>query len=515
MAEPEIFAVEMKAVTKRFARVLANDAVSLSVRSGEIHALIGENGAGKSTLMKILYGLYHPDSGEIILKGKSVRFHGPREAIRAGIGMVHQHFMLVPTLTVAENVALADEPVKLGGMVFDRDRAEEGVTKLSAQYGLSLDPRAKVADLSVGEQQRLEILKVLYRGAEILILDEPTAVLTPQETTAFFEILKILQSQGKTVILITHKLREVMAVSQGITVMRQGKSVGSVKTKDTSESELAQMMVGRPVLFQVKRTVRKPDEIAQMPVALKLENVTAKSARGLPALQGLSLDIRAGEIFGLAGVEGNGQTELIEVIAGLLRPDAGQVEFCGTQIKLDSVTADEMLTRGLGHIPEDRHKRGMVLDYAVHENMVLGRHREPQFSNVFKMNFAGIRAFAGGLVQDYDVRPPDIELKARYFSGGNQQKVVVGRELSRKPKLLIAAQPTRGVDVGAIELIHKKIIDARDSGAAVLLVSAELPEILSLSDRVGVIYRGKIAAVFPVGDVTEEKLGLLMAGAHG
>lgn len=505
-------AIELKSITKKFGNVLANDAAQLAVQKGEIHALIGENGAGKSTLMKILYGLYHPDAGEIFVHGKPVRFSGPKDAIRAGIGMVHQHFMLVPTLTVAENVVLAEEPKYYSGLLFDRVRAEQEVAKLSSRYGLALEPRAKVSDLSVGQEQRLEILKVLYRGAEILILDEPTAVLTPQETLAFFEILKTLRSQGKTVILITHKLQEVISISQTITVMRQGKTVGRVQTAKTSESELAQMMVGRPVLFQVKRNLKSLEEIEKSPVILKLENVSAASDRGLPALQNVSLEVHQGEIFGIAGVEGNGQTELVEVLSGLRRPSSGKIYFQNSEIAFHQANPRKFFELGLAHVPEDRHKRGLVLDYSVSENLIFGRHREPAFSTPCQIFFSEIRKFSERMVQDYDIRPANVSLKVKSFSGGNQQKVVVARELSRSPKLLLASQPTRGVDVGAIELIHKKMIEARDGGAGIFLISAELSEILSLSDRIGVIYRGQIVTIFPIQAASEEKLGLLMTG---
>lgn len=510
--EKNSFAVQMQGIAKKFARVMANDGVSLSVRKGEIHALIGENGAGKSTLMKILYGLYTPDSGEILIHGKKVHFQGPKDAISAGIGMVHQHFMLVPTLTVAENVVLREEPRTFGGMLIDRAQSEKKVRDLSQTYGLSLDPHVLVSDLTVGEQQRLEILKVLYRGAEILILDEPTAVLTPQETLAFFEILKGLKSQGKTVILITHKLQEVMAISQTITVMRQGKTIGSVSTEKTSEAELAQMMVGRPVLFQVQRTLKSRDEIEKGKVVLKLGNVCADSDRGLPALRNVSFEIHEGEIFGIAGIEGNGQTELAEVLSGLRTVVSGKIYFNGEEIDLHALNAVEMLCRGLAHVPEDRHKRGLVLDYSVSENIILGRHREKEFSNPSRLFFRKISEFADQLVCDYDVRPANANLKMKSFSGGNQQKVVVARELSRSPKLLLSCQPTRGVDVGAIEFIHKKIIETRDGGSAVLLISAELSEILSLSDRVGVVYKGEIVGIFHISEASENKLGLLMAG---
>ncbi|MBI3548839.1 MAG: ABC transporter ATP-binding protein [Elusimicrobia bacterium] len=513
MADPKTpLAVQMTGIVKEFARCRANDGAGLSVAKGEVHALVGENGAGKSTLMKILYGLYTPDGGDIRVGGAPVRFAGPEDAIAAGVGMVHQHFMLVPTLTVAENVVLAREPSSLGGLVFDKARAEAEVEALSKKFGLALDPKALVGDLSVGEQQRLEILKVLYRGAEILILDEPTAVLTPQETKAFFQILSGLRAQGKTVILITHKLQEVLAISHTVTVMRLGKTVGSVATAKTSEAELAQMMVGRPVLFQVERTLKDPAVIAKSPAVLELRGVTVRSSRGHDALKDVSFTVRAGEIFGVAGVEGNGQTELIELLTGLRTPGAGTMTLVGKEVDFAAASAADMFRRGVAHVPEDRHRRGLVLDYAVSENVVLGRHREPEFASTWTIDFSSVRAFAERMIKDYDIRPADPSAHAKALSGGNQQKVVVAREMSRGPKLLVASQPTRGVDVGAIELIHKKIIAARDAGAAVVLVSAELSEILSLSDTIGVLYRGAFSGILSVQRATEETIGVLMAG---
>ncbi|MDD2773662.1 MAG: ABC transporter ATP-binding protein [Elusimicrobiales bacterium] len=507
----QIFAVELRDISIRFGKVTANDSASLRVEKGEIHALVGENGAGKSTLMKILYGMYSPDSGMMKVNGAEAHFSGPRDAIASGIGMVHQHFMLVPPLTVAENVVLGQEPVK-GCCAFDSGRARELVAQISRQYGFELDPAAKVETLSVGEQQRLEILKVLFRGAEILILDEPTAVLTPQETTSFFAILRKLKAQGKTVIIITHKLREVMAVSDTVTVMRRGKTVGTVRTAATNEAGLAQMMVGRPVVFQVERRLKTEREIAASPVVLSLEGICAKSDRWLDALCGISFEIRAGEIFGVAGVEGNGQSELIEIITGLRRPQSGRLTLSGQLMDFEENSPARMSKLGVGHVPEDRHRRGLVLDYSVRDNMVLGRQRESQFCSALSRNAEAVAAFGDRMIEDFDIYPADGELAARALSGGNQQKIVVARELSRRPKLLVASQPTRGVDVGAIEFIHRKIIEARDAGAAVLLLSAELSEIMSLSDMIGVIYHGALAGVFPAGSVNEDKIGLLMAG---
>ena len=512
MSDANSFAVEMDNISKRFGHVLANEAVSLRVVKGEIHALVGENGAGKSTLMKILYGLYRPDTGTIKIDGKPVAFDGARGAIASGIGMVHQHFMLVPTLTVAENVVLGQEPVR-NGVSFDAAQAEKLTAEISKQYGLELDPATVVGNLSVGEQQRLEILKVLFRGAQLLILDEPTAVLTPQETTAFFDILRKLQAQGKTVIIITHKLREVKAVSDNVTVMRRGKTVGSVKTSQTDEAGLAQLMVGRPVVFQVERKMKSSAELAAANTVLSLTGVTARSDRGHDALKNVSLSIKSGEILGIAGVEGNGQSELVEIVAGLRKPSSGKMNFCGVELVFDTLDAAQMHKLGLGHVPEDRHRRGLVLDYTVRDNMIFGLQRDGRFSTPFSLHEGAIAVFADGLIEKFDVQPRDGALKARALSGGNQQKIVVARELSRSPRLLVASQPTRGVDVGAIEFIHKKIIEARDAGAAVLLLSAELSEIMSLSDRIGVLYRGGLSELFPAAEVNEDKLGLLMAGS--
>ncbi|MEI7482966.1 MAG: ABC transporter ATP-binding protein [Elusimicrobiota bacterium] len=513
MTSTETFAIELSGVTKRFGSIYANKDASLKVKKGEIHALVGENGAGKSTLMKILYGMYRPDAGEIMVNGKAVALKSPKEAIDLKIGMVHQHFMLVKTLTVAENVVLGEEPVK-NGFSLDYARAKEETTRLIKKFNLILDPDALVSGLSVGEEQRLEILKILYRKADILILDEPTAVLTPQEIKYFFDIIRKLSLEGKTIVLITHKLKEVLAISNSVTVMRQGATVARVETAGATESSLAQLMVGRPVIFQVERTLRTKEELEHSDTALSVRKLKAMSSKGHVALNELSLEIKKGEIFGIAGVEGNGQSELIEIITGLNRPVSGSVTALGRDIDFSSNSPRKMFDIGIAHIPEDRHKKGLVLDYSVAENLILGRHREPAFSTPVKMRFAGVDAFAAKMAGDYNIYPPRTDLRAGALSGGNQQKIVVARELSRQPRLMIVSQPTRGVDVGAIEFIHKKIIETRDLGCGVLLISAELPEILSLSDRVGVIYRGQIAGVFGAGEVGEERLGLLMMGGR-
>ncbi|PID57633.1 ABC transporter ATP-binding protein [candidate division KSB3 bacterium] len=503
----------MRNITKQFPRVLANDDVTFLVKPGEIHALVGENGAGKSTLMNMLYGLLRPSSGVITIHGNPVEFNGPGDAIAQGIGMVHQHFMLIPPLTVAENVVLGQEPPSAWGIV-DIAQSNKFVRELSDQYGLQVDPTVKVESLTVGIEQRVEILKVLYRKANILILDEPTAVLTPQEVNEFFDILRSLQEQGKTVIIITHKLQEVMAISDNVTVMRRGKYIGSVATQETSKEELANMMVGRKVLLQVERGKAKPGRDV-----LTVENIYAKNSKKLPALHGVSLTVRAGEILGLAGVEGNGQSELIEVITGLRKADQGRLLLNGTEIT--NLSPRSIKERGVGHIPEDRHRRGLILDYTVAQNMILGLHHRPPFvkrlgrstfPGIDVMDTAEINRTTERLIQEFDVRPPDRDNLVGNASGGNQQKVVVAREFNHDPQFLLAAQPTRGVDVGSIEFIHRRLIQARDSEKAVLLISADLEEILSLSDRIAVIYEGKIVGVLGPDEATEERLGLMMTG---
>jgi general nucleoside transport system ATP-binding protein len=501
------YAVEIRNVTKTFPLVTANDDVTLLVAKGEIHALVGENGAGKSTLMNILYGLLQPDSGSLAINGRTARFNGPADAIRAGIGMVHQHFMLIPPLTVAENVVLGREPTRRG--MIDMDAAIRMVQSLSDRYGLKVDPTAKVETLSVGIQQRIEIIKVLYRGADILILDEPTAVLAPQEVDELFEILKALKTQGKTIIFITHKLQEVMAISDRVTVMRHGKVVGAVETAKTSKAEIATLMVGRQVLLQVDRGSARPGELV-----LQVEGLEALDSKALPALKGVDLTVRAGEILGIAGVEGNGQTELVEVLTGLRPAQKGRVAVGGREI--GGLTPRQVRASGVAHIPEDRHRRGLVLEYTVADNTILGIHYKPPFvksRGVAVLDPASIKAKAERLVAEFDIRPTNPQNLAGNLSGGNQQKVVVAREMDQQPKLLIAAQPTRGVDVGSIEFIHKRLIGARDAGAAVLLVSADLEEVLSLADRIAVIFEGEIVGQLVPEEATEERLGCLMTGA--
>ena len=497
-------AVDMRGITRQFPGVLANNNVDFSVREGEIHALVGENGAGKSTLMNILYGLIHPDSGEILINGKPGHITGPRDAIALGIGMVHQHFMLIPVFSVGENIMLGREPVAAYEF-YDRARARKAINDLTKKYGLALDPDARMADLPVGLQQRAEIVKVLYRGANILILDEPTGVLTPQETKELFVVLRDLVKAGKTIIFISHKLKEVLDISDRITVMRRGRVVGHLTTKDTNEEEIATMMVGREVLLRVDKKPAKPGA-----VVMRVENVTASSDRGVPALKGVSFELRQGEILGIAGVEGNGQSELMEVLAGTRKTTGGHVLLGDREI----TTYDARTERdaGVAFIPEDRRGTGLVLSFSIAENSILGRERAPTFSwRNFVLKLVAIREWARRLVKEYDVRTPSIDVAARNLSGGNQQKVIVAREMASKPKVLLAAQPTRGVDIGAIEFIHRQIVKERDEGTAVLLVSAELDEVRSLSDRIAVMYEGRIVSI-EGPETPEERLGLLMTG---
>jgi general nucleoside transport system ATP-binding protein len=496
-------AVEMRAITKAFPGVVANDHVDLEVRAGEIHALVGENGAGKTTLMNILYGLVHHDAGEILINGKPAKITGPRDAISLGIGMVHQHFMLIPVFTVGENIMLGREPVAAG--FYDTARARKEIDTLTRQYGLALDPDARTGDLPVGLQQRVEIVKVLYRGANILILDEPTGVLTPQETKELFNVLRDLVKGGKTIIFISHKLREVLEISDRITVMRRGKVVGHLVTKETNEQEIATLMVGREVLLRVDKKPASPG-----PVTFRVENLAANSDRGVPVLRGVSFDLHQGEILGIAGVEGNGQSELLEVLAGTRRATGGRV-LLGDK---DVTTFDARTERdaGICHIPEDRRGTGLVLNFSIADNLVLGRQRAPAFSwRGMLLRLTAIKQWAVRLVKEFDIRAPSIAVPARALSGGNQQKIIVAREMASKPRVLLAAQPTRGVDIGAIEFIHRRLIAERDEGTAVLLVSAELEEIRSLSDRIAVFYEGRIVSIEPA-DTPEERLGLLMTG---
>jgi simple sugar transport system ATP-binding protein len=496
----------MRGITKRFPGVLANDQVDFDLRAGEVHALLGENGAGKSTLMNVLSGLYQPDEGTIVLGGRERRFEGPHQAIAAGIGMVHQHFMLVPTLTVAENVVLGAEPTR--GPLLDHRLAEREIGELSRRYGLEVDPRALVRDLPVGVQQRVEILKALYRRADVLALDEPTAVLTPQEADDLFVVVRELVGQGKAVVFISHKLREVFAIADRITVLRGGRVVGHTTPAEATEQSLAAMMVGRPVLLRVEKGPARSGQ----PI-LTVEGLRVLGDRGTVAVADLSLEVRSGEVLGVAGVEGNGQTELIEALTGLRTPAAGRVTLLGRDVT--GAPPRALFEAGLAHVPEDRHKHGLVLSYPLAENLVLGSYYRPPFARGWRRVFDAIQRFATRIIAEFDIRAPSPRVLAANLSGGNQQKAVVGREFSREVRLLVAAQPTRGVDVGSTEFIHRRIVAARDGGAAVLLVSAELDEILALSDRIAVLYQGRLAALRPAGELTREEIGLLMAGGQG
>ena len=494
--------LEMRGISKAFGSLLANDHVDLGVRDREIHAVVGENGAGKTTLMNILYGLIHSDEGEIFIDGKPVRIRGPRDAIAAGVGMVHQHFQLVPVMTVAENVVLGQEP---GGIMLDLAASVREVRELSERFGLIVDPTARVETLPVGLQQRVELLKILFRGSRLLVFDEPTAVLTPQETDELFEILRGLVAGGKTVILITHKLNEVMAISDRVTVLRQGRNAGVLETAQTSPAEIARAMVGREVLLRVVRDVAHAGT-----ERLRVEGVKASSDRGLPALAGVDLSVRSGEIVGIAGVSGNGQLELAEVLAGLRPVTEGHVYLEGSDVRNQS--AAERRANGLAYIPEDRHARGLVLPFDVKDNLILGSQSRPPFAVHGQRNSAAVEERAESLIRQFDIRPPDPDAPASSLSGGNQQKVVVARELAEQPKVLVAAEPTRGLDVGATEFIHRELVQKRNEGLAILLISSELDEIFSLSDTIAVIYQGRIVETMPGTVADRGRVGLLMAG---
>jgi ABC-type uncharacterized transport system ATPase subunit len=502
MSDNKNYAVEMRGISKRFGEVLANDAIHLAIPAQSIHAIIGENGAGKSTIMNILYGFYAADEGEILIDGENRSINNPRDAITLGLGMVHQHFMLVEPLTVTENIILGAEPI--AGLAIDYKKASARVRELSEQYGLKIDPDARIADLSVGQQQRVEILKTLYRGAQILILDEPTAVLTPQEVTEMFAILRGLRDQGKTIIIITHKLAEVLALSDNITVMRDGKVVGSLATTDATAEKLASLMVGREVLLRVEKKDATPAE-----VTLEVKGLSLTDKKNHAVLNDVSFSIRGGEILGIAGVEGNGQTELIEILAGLQTTSSGEILLLGKNI--NRLDARQRKQQGIAHIPEDRHRRGLLLPFDLSSNSILGVHRNVPISGAVLLNQPYIDERAERLVREYDVRPPNIALACKALSGGNQQKLIVARELDINPKLILISQPTRGVDIGAIEFIHKRLIALRDQGKAILLVSVELDEIRSLSDRILVMFAGRIMGERGPG-ADERELGLLMAG---
>ncbi|MFB6124474.1 MAG: ABC transporter ATP-binding protein [Halanaeroarchaeum sp.] len=500
-------AVRLAGITKRFPGVLANDDVDLAVEDGTVHALLGENGAGKTTLMNVLYGLYEPTAGDIYVHDEPRSFDSPRDAIDAGVGMIHQHFMLVDTMTVTENIVLGNEPRKWGGLAIDRERAREEVVALSDRYGFDVDPDATIEDVSVGVRQRVEILKALYRGAEVLILDEPTAVLTPQEVEDLFAVFEELTDQGKTIIFITHKLGEAMAVADRITVLRDGVNVGTVASEDTDRESLAEMMVGREVLM----TVDRPPAATGARV-LSLDAVSVENERGVEAVSDVSLTVREGEIVGIAGVDGNGQAELVEAITGLRRPTAGSVHLGGQEVTEDS--RQHRIEEGMAYIPEDRQSRGLVMDFDLVENAILGSQHAAPFASGGRIDWAEAGDHAGAIVEEYDVRPGDTDAAAVSLSGGNQQKFIVGREVERDPRLMVATHPTRGVDIGSTEYIHDRLLDMRAAGTGVLLVSSKLDEVQGLADRLAVMYEGELVAVTDPDAVDEEELGLLMAGEY-
>jgi general nucleoside transport system ATP-binding protein len=495
--------LELRGITKRFPGVVANDGVDFDLGRREVHALLGENGAGKSTLMNVLYGLYQHDEGEILMNGKPVSIHSPKDAINLGVGMVHQHFMLIPVMTVAENIVLATEPTT-AGVFLDYDTAVQRVEQIARSFNFAIDPRAKVENIGVGQQQRVEILKALYRGAEILILDEPTAVLTPQETRELFGILRSLVAEGMSVIFISHKLKEVLEIADRITVLRRGKKIETLPREGATTETLARLMVGREVLLRVEKKPAEPGE-----PLLRVEGLSARDERGLDAVRDVSFEVRAGEIVGLAGIDGNGQTELVEALTGLRKPVSGRVLIGdkdvtgrGARVSFDA---------GEGHIPEDRHRRGLVLDFTLAENIALHDYRHQPDSRWGWLYPRRLVRRARRVLKEFDVRGGGPQTLALSLSGGNQQKVVIAREIDGDPRVLVSAQPTRGLDVGAIEFVHRRLVEERDEGRAVLLVSLELDEILSLSDRILVIYEGQIVAEFGP-DASDEELGIAMTG---
>ena len=496
--------ISMKDIVKKFGDFTANDHINLTVHKGEVHAILGENGAGKSTLMNVLCGLYKPTSGQIFMNGKEVSFASPKDAIDMGIGMVHQHFMLIQPFTVTDNIILGVEPAK--GLVVDKKTAREKVLELSERYNMKIDPDAKIEDISVGMQQRVEILKVLYRGADVLILDEPTASLTPQEIEGLMEIIENLTADGKSIILITHKLKEITASSDNCTIIRQGKYIDTVKVDEVNENDLAAMMVGRDVNFQVEKREQEPGEIV-----LDVKNIHAKDYRGVEILNGLNLNVRRGEIVGLAGVDGNGQTELVEILTGLRRAEAGEITVLGKNIF--NATPKETFESGISSIPADRQKHGLILEFSNEDNMILQHFQEAPYAKKGFLDRKAIRCHATELMEKFDVRPRGTEgAPSGTLSGGNQQKVIIAREVTNDKDLLIAVNPTRGLDVGAIEFVHKYLVEQRNKNRAVLLVSFELDEIMSLSDRIEVIFDGKITGSVAGKDADEKELGYLMAG---
>lgn len=499
------YAVQMHGITKVFGTFKALDCVDLDVRKQSVHAILGENGAGKSTLMNVLYGLYSADEGEVFLNGKHVDISNPNDAIAQGIGMVHQHFMLVDNFTVTENIVLGDEVTSFAG-VLDPKKAREKVLEIVNEYGFDVDPDAKIEDITVGMQQRVEILKALYRGADTLILDEPTAVLTPQEIEKLIQIMRDLVSKGKTIIIITHKLKEIMSSADECTIIRRGKYMGTVDVSKTNETELANKMVGRNVNLHVDKKPAKPGE-----VLLSIRDLHVKDERGIEQVNGLNLEVRAGEIVGLAGIDGNGQRELADAINALVKPESGIIAIRGEEIQ--ATTPRNVINHSVATIPSDRQRWGLVLPFSVAENTVLERHGEERFGKGISLDYSKVNEFAKELVEEFDIRPAGcFDHAAGGLSGGNQQKVIIAREVSGEPDVLIAIQPTRGLDVGAIEFVHKALIRERDRGAAILLISLELDEVMDVSDRIAVIYAGQIVGEFEQGAITEEQAGLLMAG---
>ncbi|CAM5185333.1 Nucleoside ABC transporter ATP-binding protein OS=Ureibacillus acetophenoni OX=614649 GN=SAMN05877842_104209 PE=4 SV=1 [Ureibacillus acetophenoni] len=497
------YVIEMLGIRKQFGNFVANNNITLQVKKGEIHALLGENGAGKSTLMNVLFGLYQPEAGVIKVNGKEVKITDPNVANRLGIGMVHQHFMLVENFSVTENIILGNEPTKAG--TINIKNAAKKVQELSERYGLNVDPYAKIEDISVGMQQRVEIIKTLYRGAEILIFDEPTASLTPQEITELIQIMKLLIQEGKSIILITHKLQEIMDVSDRVTIIRKGEGIGTVNTSETNPTQLAEMMVGRQVTFKTEKKDPNPTD-----TVLKIENLVVADNRGIEKVKGLNLEVRAGEIVGIAGIDGNGQAELIEAITGLRKVKNGKVILNNKDIT--GFKPRKITEAGIGHIPQDRHKHGLVLDFPISHNIALQTYYKEPISKGGIMDYKKIKSIAGKIIEEFDVRTASDMSLARALSGGNQQKAIIGREITRNPDLLIAALPTRGLDVGAIEYIHKRLIEQRDKGKAVLLISFELDEVMNVSDRIAVIYDGAIIDTVIPKETNEQELGLLMAG---
>lgn len=495
--------IEMREITKKFGDFVANDHINLMVKKGEIHALLGENGAGKSTLMNMLAGLLEPTSGEIAIKGQKVKIDSPSKSNSLGIGMVHQHFMLVEAFTVAENIILGNETVKNG--VLDLKKASKDIKDLSEKYGLAVDPAAKVEDISVGAQQRVEILKTLYRGADILIFDEPTAVLTPSEIQELMEIMRNLVNEGKSIILITHKLDEIRAVADRVTVIRRGKSIQTVNVAGATSQDLAEMMVGRSVSFKTEKVSSQPKD-----VVLSIKDLVVHENRGIPAVKNLSLDVRAGEIVGIAGIDGNGQSELIQAITGLRKAKSGSITIKGKEVT--KMTSRQITELSVGHVPEDRHRDGLVLPMTLAENVALQTYYKEPLSKNGILDYKKINDYARQLMQEFDVRGANELVPAKGFSGGNQQKAIIAREVDRNPDLLIVSQPTRGLDVGAIEYIHKRLIEERDKGKAILVVSFELDEILNLSDRIAVIHDGHIQGIVTPETTNKQELGILMAG---